>query len=65
MTAGYARGVAQDMTPPPRGGLDGPHPYSDHEQQALSLAQELRTRVQRERATIANLRAYLSRGRPS
>jgi hypothetical protein len=53
------------MTPPPTGGVDDATPYSDAEQHALTLAEELRTRVQRERATIANLRAYLSRGRSS
>jgi hypothetical protein len=42
--------------------VDEPRPYSEAEQQALSLAEELRNRVQRERATIATLRAYLGRG---
>ena len=52
--------MAQDITPPPSGGVDEPRPYAEHEEQALSLAAELRTRVERERATVATLRAYLS-----
>jgi hypothetical protein len=57
--------VAQDMTPPPPGGVDEPRPYTDVEDNALSLAAELRSRVQRERATVAKLRAYLSGRDPS
>jgi hypothetical protein len=56
--------VAQDTTPPPPGGVDEPRPYTEVESDALSLAAELRTRVDRERATVAKLRAYLS-GRDS
>jgi hypothetical protein len=41
--------------------VDEPRPYSDVEEHALSLAAELRQRVQRERATVAKLRAYLRR----
>jgi hypothetical protein len=52
------------MTPPPLGGVEEPRPYTDVEDNALSLAAELRSRVQRERATVAKLRAYLS-GRDS
>jgi hypothetical protein len=52
--------VAQDMTPPPPGGLGESRGYTEHEEQALSLAAELRARVKRERATVAALQAYLS-----
>ena len=52
------------MSPPPMGGVDEPRPYSDQEEHALSLAAELRERVRRERATVANLRAYLGRRAP-
>ena len=55
--------MAQDPSPPPHDVADVLS-YSDQEQHALSLAAELRTQVQRERATIANLRAYLTRRDP-
>jgi hypothetical protein len=64
---GYGGVVAQDMTPPPAGGLEEPRLYTDVEEHALFLAGELRQRVQRERATVAKLQAYLSgnqRSRP-
>jgi diguanylate cyclase (GGDEF)-like protein len=48
-------GVAQDPSPPPPGGLDEPRPYTELEEHALSLAGELRERVQRERDTVARL----------
>ena len=57
--------MAQDITPPPSGPVGDAPPYSDQEQHALSLAAELRTRVERERATVAKLRAYLTRRDPS
>jgi hypothetical protein len=57
--------VAQDLTPPSPGPVDGARPYSLAEEDALSLAADLRERVQRERATIAKLQAYLSGRRPA
>jgi hypothetical protein len=63
-SSGYCIGVAQDITPSPSGAAGDAPPYSDHEKHALSLAAELRTRVERERATVAKLRAYLTRREP-
>jgi hypothetical protein len=58
-------GVTQGVTPPPAGGTGDGRPYTDTEEQALSLAGELRQRVHRERQTVATLRAYLSgKGKP-
>jgi hypothetical protein len=44
--------------------VDDARPYTETEEHALSLAAELRTRVERERATVAKLRAYLTRREP-
>jgi hypothetical protein len=57
---GYCIEVTQGRTPPPAGGTADGRPYTDTEEQALSLAGELRERVHRERETVATLRAYLS-----
>jgi hypothetical protein len=56
-------GVAQDPSPPPPGGLDESRPYTELEEHALSLAGELRERVQRERETVARLQAHLTGGK--
>jgi hypothetical protein len=38
--------------------------YTDVEEQALGLADELRDRVRRERAVVRDLKAYLAGKRP-
>jgi hypothetical protein len=55
--SGYARCVTSDPSPP---GVDSPG-LSEHEEDALRMAQELQDRVRRERAVIRRLRAYLDR----
>jgi hypothetical protein len=51
--------VGHDQAPPPLGGVGDPRAYSDIEEHALGLAEELRDRVRRERAVVRDLRAYL------
>ena len=51
--------MAQEETPPPPGGVADPWAYTDVEEQALGLAAELRDRVERERAVVRRLQAYL------
>ncbi|MDX6198917.1 MAG: hypothetical protein QOJ79_2068 [Actinomycetota bacterium] len=53
-------GVAQDDRAPMKAATAAPGAYTEHEERALSLAAELRARVQRERTTVARLQAYLT-----
>lgn len=52
--------MAHDLTPTPADAAVDGAPYTATEVHALSLAAQLRERVRRERATVANLQAYLS-----
>jgi hypothetical protein len=57
--------VGHDQAPPPPGGLGDPRAYTEVEEHALGLAEELRDRVRRERAVVRDLRSYLADRRTS
>jgi hypothetical protein len=57
--------VGHDQAPPPPGGVGEPRAYTEVEEHALGLAEELRDRVRRERAVVRDLRAYLADRRTS